>query len=329
MGKTKRFTKKELNEIFDYYNSGKTRSEVCKKFGFSVIVIDRLRRENKNLVSECGTIIRRKNHFRKTKETKRERIKKGIIKPYNNLKRWRDRNGSWNKGLTKEDPRVLKNISGGSRRTQFKKRRKSPIKGKTWEEFYGKEKAEEIKQKMKKSKKGKSSWNKGVKGYHVHDQEFKDNLSKRWKGIKRSKEYKENISKKNTGKVRNLKVRQKYSAIKQGIPFSEWKRFSAFEPYDEKWTNRFKKAIRKRDNQICMLCGIHREKLNKALAVHHINYNKKMTLPENCVALCNKCHVNTNFNRKHWTNFFQSLLSEKYDYQYENNQPVLNVEVVR
>lgn len=27
----------------------------------------------------------------------------------------------WNKGLTKKDPRVMRNISGGSRKTQFKK----------------------------------------------------------------------------------------------------------------------------------------------------------------------------------------------------------------
>jgi len=37
---------------------------------------------------------------------------------------------AWNKGLTKEsDPRVLKNISGGSRRTQFKKGPRPDMKG--------------------------------------------------------------------------------------------------------------------------------------------------------------------------------------------------------
>jgi len=35
----------------------------------------------------------------------------------------------WNKGLTKEDPRVLRNISRGSRKTQFKKGPRPHLKG--------------------------------------------------------------------------------------------------------------------------------------------------------------------------------------------------------
>jgi len=82
-------------------------------------------------------------------------------------------------------------------------------------------------------------------------------------------------------------------------------------------------GIRKRDNQICMLCNIHREKLKTALHVHHINYDKLLSLPENCISLCCSCHMKTNNNRKHWTNFFQSLLSEKYDYIYSNSEVVI------
>ena len=36
----------------------------------------------------------------------------------------------WNKGLTKADPRVLKNISGGARKTQFKPGPRPETKGK-------------------------------------------------------------------------------------------------------------------------------------------------------------------------------------------------------
>jgi 5-methylcytosine-specific restriction endonuclease McrA len=101
----------------------------------------------------------------------------------------------------------------------------------------------------------------------------------------------------------------------------------SFEPYDPNFNKRFKNLIRKRDNQICMLCGIHREKLERALAVHHINYDKKLSIPENCISLCINCHMKTNGNRKHWIKFFQSLLSEKYNYQYEDNLPIINLEV--
>ncbi len=95
------------------------------------------------------------------------------------------------------------------------------------------------------------------------------------------------------------------------------------EPYDEKWTNRFKRAIRKRENQVCMLCGIHREKLNEALSIHHINYDKKLSIPQNCISLCRKCHMLTNKDRKHWQKFFQSSLSEKYDYQYSETGEII------
>lgn len=119
------------------------------------------------------------------------------------------------------------------------------------------------------------------------------------------------------------------SAAQQGVSLDKWEKFTSFEPYDKKFNIRFKKAIRKRDNQICLMCGVHREKLPIALCVHHINYNKLLTIPENCCSLCRSCNILANKNRKHWTKFFQSILSEKYGYQYDENQlPIINVEII-
>lgn len=97
------------------------------------------------------------------------------------------------------------------------------------------------------------------------------------------------------------------------------------EKYDINFNNNFKRAIRKRDNQICMLCGIHREKLSKVLDVHHVDYNKFLSIPQNCISLCHACHPKTNYNRKYWTIFFQSLLSDRYGYEYKNNEIVLGM----
>lgn len=97
-------------------------------------------------------------------------------------------------------------------------------------------------------------------------------------------------------------------------------------PY-KNFNSLFKRKIRQRDNQVCMLCNIHREKLNRALDVHHVNYNKTLTIPENCISLCKSCHVKTHFNREHWTKFFQSLMSNKYGYFYSiNNIPIINID---
>jgi len=119
--------------------------------------------------------------------------------------------------------------------------------------------------------------------------------------------------------------KKKISATEQGIKLEDWKGFIQFEPYDERFNNKFKRVIRKRDNQICMLCGIHREKLNKSLTIHHINYDKRLSIPENCISLCISCHIKTNYNRQHWIKFFQSLLAERYDYKYEDKQIILKI----
>lgn len=120
-----------------------------------------------------------------------------------------------------------------------------------------------------------------------------------------------------------INITKKSSAFQQGIELKDWKRFISKEPYSQNWNKRFKREIRKRDNQICMLCGIHREKLNEAFIVHHINYNKKMSIPQNCISLCRKCHIKTNFDREIWIKFFQSLSAKRYGYQYSEKREII------
>ena len=102
-----------------------------------------------------------------------------------------------------------------------------------------------------------------------------------------------------------------------------WKGGLSFEPYTPEFNKQLKRAIRKRDNQICMLCGVHREKLNRTLCLHHINYDKKCNLSQNLISLCRKCHAQTGLNRLHWTKFFQSLLAERYSYQYSEQGEII------
>ncbi len=127
------------------------------------------------------------------------------------------------------------------------------------------------------------------------------------------------------GTEASLETRKKRSAKLQGIELENWTHFITIEPYDEKFNVKFKKEIRKRDNNECIKCGVHQEKLSYLLSVHHINYDKLLTIPENCCSLCNRCHAEVNTNRIHWIKFFHSLLSEKYGYKYsENSEIILN-----
>ncbi len=72
----------------------------------------------------------------------------------------------------------------------------------------------------------------------------------------------------------------------------------SFEPYDSNWDDNFRIGIRERDNYTCGICKRHGN------CVHHIDYDKKNTTPENCITLCNSCHVKTNYNRQHWMGVF-------------------------
>ena len=211
--------------------------------------------------------------------------------------------------------------------TGFKKNHKPWNKGKT-----GVYSEERIKQ-MSEHKKGKVSPKRGkydiFKNCVICDNKFKiiKSLERFTCCSKkcRLERYKQKMigNKINLGRIQSKKeiIKRSKSMIRE--KHWNWQGGKSFEPYDKTFNNKFKRAIRKRDNQICMLCFVHREKLNRVLDVHHINYDKLMSIPQNCISLCNSCHPKTNQNREHWIKFFQDLLSEKYNYQYSENKEII------
>lgn len=75
------------------------------------------------------------------------------------------------------------------------------------------------------------------------------------------------------------------------------------------FTNSVKNAIRKSQNYNCAFCGDN----TKTLDVHHIDYNKKKSTPDNLIGLCRKCHMKTNFNRDYWKEKCLEIKLEKYN----------------
>lgn len=65
--------------------------------------------------------------------------------------------------------------------------------------------------------------------------------------------------------------------------------------YPKKFNARFRRRIRERDEYTCAVCRL------RGSDVHHINYIKKDTFPENCITLCKSCHATTNVNREYWS----------------------------
>ena len=74
------------------------------------------------------------------------------------------------------------------------------------------------------------------------------------------------------------------------------------------FTLKLKAAIRERDGNKCVICLQGDRKLD----VHHIDYNKKNSIPENLITLCARCHSPTNFNRESWIAFFKPIMEKIY-----------------
>ena len=94
------------------------------------------------------------------------------------------------------------------------------------------------------------------------------------------------------------------SKNRRGENHWNWQGGLSLEAYGLDFDDKLKKAVRKRDNYTCAICGeVWRGE--DRFHVHHINYCKTDNRPENLITLCRDCHIKTNHNRKHW----ESILS--------------------
>jgi len=182
--------------------------------------------------------------------------------------------------------------------------------------WYGTHLSDETKRKI--SENAKTNPNFGMKGKHLVA----------WnKGL--TKETDERVRRyggKQKGIIFSEERRKKMSEAKEGLTgekSNHWLGGISFDPYTPDFNGNFKRKIRKRDNYKCMICGKPQKELKRQLDVHHIDYNKLNSFPQNCVSLCISCHMKTQGNRKQWTTFFQSLLKEKYGYQYTQDQKII------
>lgn len=111
------------------------------------------------------------------------------------------------------------------------------------------------------------------------------------------------------------------SRILSGEKIHTFNNWSANKPYTKEFNKQFKLYIKQRDGFLCLKCGMREEDskslFKSSLHIHHIDYNKHLTLQENCCSLCTRCNSEVNFNRPSWTTFFQSLLKERYGYTYD------------
>lgn len=87
-----------------------------------------------------------------------------------------------------------------------------------------------------------------------------------------------------------------YFSYAVGEKSAQWR--GGNKEYPPAFSHQFKQAIRERDNFTCAICKEYGDN------IHHINYVKDDTTPENCITLCRSCHCKTNFNREYWIEYF-------------------------
>ncbi len=152
-----------------------------------------------------------------------------------------------------------------------------------------------------------------------HSPETRKKMSDTHKGKKQSTETRKKNSEakkgeKNPwyGKKPSPESRKKMSDAQTGEKSWRWRGGISFEPYTPEFNNSLKRQIRERDDYTCQICGN-----NKALHVHHIDYNKNNCNPSNLITLCHSCHAKTNNRRAYWAAFLGACV-----------RPVITLEVL-
>ena len=183
----------------------------------------------------------------------------------------------------------------------------------------GKTVSEETKEAVRKAQTGR-----------IVSDETKKRMSEGMKGKPKSPEAIEKMRIAAIERWKDEEYKNNFIESRLGENNPNWHGGIQYEPYDNNWSRKFRHSIRERDNQVCMNCGKHREKLNSALDVHHVNYDKQLSIKENCISLCHNCHSLTQINREYWTKLFYDKLAKLYGYKYtEDYQIVFDLEFLK
>lgn len=184
--------------------------------------------------------------------------------------------------------------------------------------MYGKKHSPMSKQKMSDARKGKTPWNKGLKGIKGGTK----------KGTKFSKSHCENISKSHKGlcsgsnhpmygKHHTEETKKKISLNNASLPgpgSPSWKGGISFEPYCPKFNDKLKEKVRNEYNRKCVICGKNEIDNGRKLDVHHIDYHKNAGCDGRefkLIPLCWSCHDKTHHNRDYWETYCINILEQR------------------
>jgi hypothetical protein len=187
---------------------------------------------------------------------------------------------------------------GLKRSSKFKEAHRKQFSGKN-NPFYGRTHNKKTRLKISLANTGKK-----------RTQEFKTSLAARVSGCKNpfwgKKHTKQALLKMSRlGRQHKNETKILFSQQRRLEKNPAWRGGISYENYSLQFSPRLKAFIRERDHFSCKVCAKY------GSIVHHIDYNKQNSNPENLITLCNSCHGKTGFNRVYWKNTLTKLIQEK------------------
>jgi len=222
---------------------------------------------------------------------------------------------SWSKGLTKEtDKRLVetsKKVSNALKgHIVFKKTRAKLHKAnkghKPWNTGLTKETDERLASAVINTKKRSEGQLRRWKNPEEKERWSKIQL-KQWQNLQQRRDASNRLKKRWR---EDSEYRKKMTRMMEGENSPSWLGGISFEPYSIEFNNQLRELIRYRDSYKCQLCGMPECENNRKLSIHHIDYNKKNSKPNNLITLCISCNSKVNFNRDKWEIYFEKKIKK-------------------
>jgi len=117
-----------------------------------------------------------------------------------------------------------------------------------------------------------------------------------------------------------------YTEWAKGENSPNWKGGISQGKYCTLFNEPLKEVVRNYFNNRCFECNKSKEENNRALDIHHINYQKQCGCDNSrfCIyiPLCRSCHMKTNGNRYYWYTKFMTEIFMRHPNYYQYHIPV-------
>lgn len=161
----------------------------------------------------------------------------------------------------------------------------------------------------------------------------KQKISIAHKGVPKSDEWKQKIAEALTGLSKSEEHRMNMSLANRGEKSTFYRHGRHKDPYSHEFTSIVREYALERFDHKCAIpgCGmtieeyliLHPKARYKVLPVHHIDYNKENSRPDNLIPLCPTHHAKSGFDREYYKLVCERLVYFKLQEENEGEGSIL------